>query len=104
VKNATPLELPSGGPGGDAIAPAIAGLTGGRWLLMWTEGKPGRRVLRAQTYDRKYRPIGEALRVSPATGSFGQGTVGVVGATAIVVFFLATSRTYQIWGTVLQCH
>jgi hypothetical protein len=104
LKDATPLELPSGGPGGDAIAPAIAGLSGGRWLLMWTEGKPGRRVLRAQTYDRKYRPIGEALRVSPATGSFGQGAVGVVGESAIVVFFLATRRTYQIWGTVLQCH
>jgi hypothetical protein len=97
------LELPSGGPGGDAIAPAIAGVPGGRWLLMWTEGIAGSQVLRAQTYDRKYRPLGEALRVSPETGSFGQGMVGVVGETAAVVFFRATAGTYEIWGTVLQC-
>jgi hypothetical protein len=97
------VELPAGGPGGEAIAPAIAGLSGGRWLLMWTEGRTGARTLRAQTYDRKYQPVGEALRVSPATGSFGQGTIGVVGESAVVVFLLATRRTYEVWGTVLQC-
>ena len=101
--DAAALELPPGGPGGEAIAPAVAALSGGRWLLMWTEGSVGNRVLRAQTYDRKYRPLGEALRVSPETGSFGQGTLGVVGETAAVVFFLATTGTYEIWGTVLQC-
>jgi hypothetical protein len=105
---AVPMELPPGGPGADAIAPAIAGLSGGRWLLMWTEGERGsQRVLRAQTYDREGKPIGEALRVSPATGSFGQGTVGVKGESAAVVFLLAARkgyrRVYEIWGTVLQC-
>ncbi|MBW2453230.1 MAG: DUF4339 domain-containing protein [Deltaproteobacteria bacterium] len=97
------VELPAGGPGGEAIAPAIAGLSGGRWLLMWTEGRRGARTLRAQTYDRKYQPVGDALRVSPATGSFGQGIIGVVGENAVVVFLLATRRSYQVWGTVLQC-
>jgi hypothetical protein len=101
--DASLLEVPPGGPGGEVIAPAIAGLSGERWLLMWTEGKLGNRVLRAQTYDRAYRPLGEALRVSPETGNFGQGTLGVVGETAAVVFFLATTGTYEIWGTVLQC-
>ncbi len=97
------VQLPPGGPGGEAIAPAIAGLSGGRWLLMWTEGRTGARTLRAQTFDRKYQPVGEALRVSPATGSFGQGTIGVVGESAVVVFLLATRRTYEVWGTVLTC-
>jgi len=97
------VELPPGGPGGHAIAPAVAGLSGGRWLLMWTEGKSGSRTLRAQTYDHRYRPVGAALRVSPATGSFGQGTVAVVGDEAVVVFLLASRRAYQVWGTVLQC-
>jgi hypothetical protein len=105
---AATVELTPGGPGADAIAPAIAGLTGGRWLLMWTEGERGaQRVLRAQTYDREGKPIGEALRVSPATGSFGQGTVGVKEESAAVVFLLAARkgyrRVYEIWGTVLQC-
>lgn len=103
IQEATPLTLPVGGPGGDAIAPAVAGLTGGRWILMWTEGRSGQRTLRAQTYDRKGEALGEALRVSPATGSFGQGTVGVVGESAAVVFLLASQRRYEVWGTVLQC-
>ena len=104
LRDALVVELPPGGPGGDAIAPAIAALPNHRWLLMWTEGRrPGPYTLRAQTYDRKYRPVGEALRVSPGTGSFGQGSVGVVGEDAAVLFLLATSQGYEIWGTVLQC-
>jgi len=97
------VRLPKGGPGGHAKAPAIAGLPGGRWLLMWTEGKVGGYVLRAQTYDRDQKPIGKALRVSPATGSFGQGAVGVEGQSAAVVFLMAAGREFEIWGTVLRC-
>jgi hypothetical protein len=75
---------------------------------MWTEGQKGQqRVLRAQTYDRDGQRIGEALQVSPATGSFGQGTVGVKGESAAVVFLLQRREGYQVryelWGTVLQC-
>ena len=104
LADAALVDIPAGGPGGDAIAPAITAIGGGRWLLMWTEGKtPGPYTLRAQTYDRRYRPIGEALRVSPATGSFGQGTVGAVGDDVAVLFLLATRTSYEVWGTVLQC-
>jgi len=103
LKDAAVVELPEGGPGGDAIAPAIASLSAGRWLLMWTEGRRGNRTLRAQTYDRNYKPIGKALRVSPATGNFGQGTVEVADDNAAVAFLLATRKGYQLWGTVLQC-
>ena len=102
------VELPPGGPGGDAIAPAVAGLSGGRWVLMWTEGAKGaQKVLRAQTYGRDGQRIGESLQVSPGSGSFGQGTVGVKGESAAVVFLLQQRVGYQVryelWGTVLQC-
>jgi hypothetical protein len=100
LKDATLVDLPAGGPGGDAGAPDIAALGDGRWLLMWTEG---RQSIRAQTYDRKFRPIGEALRVSPETGNFGQGALAVVGDKAVVVFLLQTGESYEVWGTVLQC-
>ncbi|MCA9621091.1 MAG: hypothetical protein KC731_18845, partial [Myxococcales bacterium] len=102
LTNAVVIDLPPGGPGGDAIAPAIAALSGGRWLLMWTEGTAPY-TLRAQTYDKKYRPIGDALRVSPGTGNFGQGSIGVVGDQAAVVFLFATGLGFEMWGTVLQC-
>ena len=104
VQDALPIELPVGGPGGDAIAPSVSGLEDGRWVLMWTEGaRRAPKTLRAQTYGRDGKTIGQALRVSPGTGSFGQGSVGVVGEDAAVVFLLATRRGYEVWGTVLQC-
>lgn len=103
LKDAALVDIPPGGPGGDAGAPAITPLSGGRWLLMWMEGSSGAWTIRAQTYDRKYRPLGEALRVSPETGNFGQGVVGVVGEKGVVVFLLEAAGDYEVWGTVLQC-
>jgi hypothetical protein len=102
LSSAPVVELPGGGPGGDATAPDIAALPGGRWLLLWTEGREGDRALRAQTYDASGHRLGSALRVSPETGNFGQGTVAVVGERAAVAFLLKTD-SYQLWGTVLQC-
>jgi hypothetical protein len=96
------VDLPVGGPGGDAIAPDIAALPHNRWLLLWTEGREGDRALRAQTFDGRGVRLGPALRVSPETGNFGQGTVSVVGGRAAVAFLLKTD-SYQLWGTVLQC-
>ncbi|MBI4950390.1 MAG: hypothetical protein HY908_00005 [Myxococcales bacterium] len=98
-----PFTPPPGGPGGDAIAPSIAGLGDGRWALLWTEGSEGARVLRAQTFDRNYQPLGDALRVSPGTGNFGQGSVGVVNEAAAVAFLLKAGDAYELWGTMLQC-
>ena len=96
------VELPVGGPGGDSIAPDVAALSDGRWLLMWTEGREGARALRAQTFDSRRVRLGSALRVSPETGNFGQGTLAVVGERAAVAFLLKAD-SYQLWGTVLQC-
>ncbi|MBI4700234.1 MAG: DUF4339 domain-containing protein [Deltaproteobacteria bacterium] len=103
VTKAAAVTLPAGGPGGDAIAPAVAGLPGGRWVLMWTEGGRGNRALRAQTYGPDYEPLGDALRVSPSTGDFGQGAIGVVGERVVVLFLLKARRDFEVWGTVLQC-
>ncbi len=103
LKDAALVDIPAGGPGGDAGAPAITPLSGGRWLLMWMEGSSGAWTIRAQTFDRKFRPLGEALRVSPETGNFGQGVVGVVGEKGVVVFLLEALGDYEVWGTVLQC-
>jgi len=57
------FAIPSGGPGGAAIAPALAGLADGRWLLVWTEGGGGDHDVRAQTLDAELRPTGAAFTV-----------------------------------------
>ncbi|NUP07026.1 MAG: hypothetical protein HOW73_13310 [Polyangiaceae bacterium] len=101
--SATTIELPPNGPGGDAIAPDIIGLSDGRWLLMWTEGTSGARAIRAQTYDKTLTPIGDPIALSPPAGSFGQAVLGVSGAYTTVAFLQAGDEGFEMWGAVLQC-
>jgi hypothetical protein len=97
------LPLPDGGPGGDAFAPDIAGLDDGRWLIVWTEGPPGRRAMRAQTLAADLSPIGDPIALSPPAGNFGQGILGVAGTYVGTVFLSKPAATYELWGVVLQC-
>ncbi|MGK4001944.1 GYF domain-containing protein [Sorangium sp. So ce1036] len=99
------IPLPTGGPGGDAFAPDIAGLGDGRWLLVWTEGPPGSRAMRAQTLAGSFAPIGDPIALSPPAGNFGQGVLAVSPRTGHVgvVFLSKPAATYELWGVVLQC-
>ncbi len=96
------VSLPEGGPGGDAIAPDIIGLSDGRWLLMWTEGTSGERSILAQTYDKQFAPLGDPIALSPPAGSFGQAVLGVVGTYTTVAFLQAADEGFEMWGAVLQ--
>ncbi|WP_437711242.1 GYF domain-containing protein [Sorangium sp. So ce448] len=98
------IPLPSGGPGGDAFAPDIAGLGDGRWLLVWTEGPPGSRAMRAQTLAANFSPIGDPIALSPPAGNFGQGVLGVSRSGYVGVVFLSKpAASYELWGVILQC-
>jgi hypothetical protein len=97
------IELPKGGPGGDAFAPDIAGLADGRWLLVWTEGTAGSRAVRAQTLAPDFRPLGDPIALSPPAGSFGQGVLGVAGDYVAAVFLLRGEAAFELWGSVLRC-
>lgn len=99
------IPLPSGGPGGDAFAPDIAGLEDGRWLLVWTEGPPGSRAMRAQTLASDLTPLGDPIALSPPAGNFGQGLLGVSQKAGYVgvVFLSKPAASYELWGLILQC-
>jgi hypothetical protein len=97
------LPLPKGGPGGDAFAPDLAGLPDGRWVLMWTEGAAGSRAVRAQTLAPDFTPLGDPIALSPPAGNYGQGAIGVASGYAATVFLSKGERSYELWGSVLQC-
>lgn len=99
----TVIELPAGGPGGDAFAPGIAGLPDGRWLLVWTEGAAGSRAVRAQTMGPDFAPVGDPIALSPPAGNFGQGILGVAGRYVTAVFLSKGKSSYELWGGILQC-
>jgi hypothetical protein len=97
------IELPSGGPGGDAFTPDLVGLADGRWLLVWTEGSEGSRAVRAQTLTPQLEPLGDPIALSPPAGNFGQSGLGVVGTTVAAGFLQRGASGYELWGTLLQC-
>ena len=97
------IELPAGGPGGDANAPGITGLPDGRWLLIWTEGSAGAKAVRAQTLGPDFAPVGDPIALSPPAGNFGQGVLGVAGGYVTAVFLSKGKSSYELWGGILQC-
>jgi hypothetical protein len=91
-------------PGDSAISPAISGLGDDAWLLQWTEGSAGTYRVRVQVVDRGFRPLGQAVTVSPAGANAGQGTLWTRGGRGVSVFVVTTSeRNTELWGASLTC-
>ncbi len=97
------FDVPGGGPGSDVISPAVVGLPGGGWLIQWTEGKAGGRIVRAQTLDAKLQPIGKPATLSPDGRDSGQGALWLVGEHALAVFLVRSDSGYELWGAGLDC-
>ncbi|MBI3200598.1 MAG: DUF4339 domain-containing protein [Myxococcales bacterium] len=96
------FSVPTGGPGGDAIAPVAAGLPEGRWLLQWTEGGAGERVVRVQVLDKDLSPLGDASTVSAPGKEAGQGVVVTAGSKALSLQLVKGDKGYELWGTALS--
>ncbi len=99
----TMFETPPGGPGGEANYPAITGLPDGRWVMVWTEGLPGSKVVRAQTFAANFTPVGDPIVLSPPYGNYGSSVIGVVGNYVTIVFAQKGRSNNELWGSVLQC-
>jgi hypothetical protein len=97
------FAIPSGGPGGAAIAPALAGLADGRWLVVWTEGGGGDHDVRAQTLDAELHPVGAPFTVSHSGSNAGQGAVAQSAGQGIVAYLTLTDQGYEVWGAGVDC-
>jgi len=97
------FAVPPGGPGGAAIAPALAGLADGRFLLAWTEGSGGSHDVRAQTLGADLKPIGAPFTVSHSGGNAGQGAAAVSAGKGLVAYLALTDRSYEVWGAGVDC-
>jgi hypothetical protein len=98
------LELPPGGPGDRAMAPSVAAMTEGRFLLAWTEAGRGRNQVRAQVIDAADRPSGDPLLVSPPDAVAGQESIalGDSGRGAIA-YFVARRGAFELRASAIDC-
>ena len=97
------LPIPPGGPGAEAISPAVAGLPKGRWFVQWTEGSSGKRQVRGQVLDKELTPIGDALTLSPESENSGQGLVLLQDAQLVSLFLVSTGKSHELWARSLTC-
>jgi hypothetical protein len=97
------FTVPAGGPGRAAIAPALAGLSDGRWLLVWTEGGGGDHDVRAQTLDSDLQPAGSPFKVSHEGNNAGQAAVAVSDRQGLVSYLTLTDQGYELWGAAVDC-
>lgn len=98
------LALPEGGPGGQAMSPAIASLGGGAFLLAWTEGPVANHQVRAIAMDSDGRAAGSALTISAPGVNAGQpqAAVGPDGK-GVVAFLVAKGKSYEVHATPISC-
>lgn len=102
-ETATDFVLPQGGPGENAISPSAAGLENGRFLLQWTEGAAGTRVVRAVILGSNLAPEGQPITLSPPGANAGQGALWAQGNRAIALFFVQNVGSHELWGASLKC-
>jgi hypothetical protein len=99
----TRFQIPSGGAGAGAMAPALAGLADGKWLLVWTEGTGANHDVRGQTLGPDLTPIGSPFTVSRPASNAGQAAVAVESGSAIVAYLLQAGDGYELWAAALSC-
>jgi len=101
--HASTFSLPPGGPGGEAIAPTAAGISGGRFVVQWTEGASGNRTVRAEELSAQLVPQGDAITLSGPDQDAGQGALWVRGGRALSLFFVKKDPSPELWGALLRC-
>lgn len=101
--HASTFSLPPGGPGGEAIAPAAAGISGGRFVVQWTEGASGNRTVRAEELSADLVPQGDAITLSGPDQDAGQGALWVRSGRVLSLFFVKKDPSPELWGALLRC-
>ncbi len=95
---------PPGGRGEQAMAPGLAAASGGRFLLVWTEGPASAHEVRAMTLANDGSPVGPALRISSVGVNAGQGQAAISAAGRGVVAFLESSGNgFEVVATPISC-
>jgi hypothetical protein len=99
-----PFTPPAGGRGEETMSPALSVVTGGRFLLAWTEGPAARHEVRALTLSAEGSPIGGPLSVSSGSVNAGQGQVAVTASGRGVVAFLESlGGGFRLLATPITC-
>jgi hypothetical protein len=95
---------PPGGKGDQAMSPGITALSGGRFLLVWTEGPQSGHEVRAQTLSPDGTPLGAPLVASAEGSNAGAGQAATNGSgQGIIAFLQSRSDAFEVAATAIDC-
>jgi hypothetical protein len=95
---------PAGGKGEQAMSPALSALSGGRFLLVWTEGPTSGHDVRALTFSLDGHPIGAPLAVSSESMNAGQGQAAVnATGQGVIAFLESRGDGFEVAATSIAC-
>jgi hypothetical protein len=98
-----PARELTAGSGSGAISPAVAALSGDRWLVQWTEGSSAQYHVHVQTFAADLSAIDASIAVSPKGANAGQGALAAFEDGAATLFILTTAGHDELWGATLSC-
>lgn len=98
---------PPGGLGPPHMSPSVAGLGGGRFLVVWTEGPVSGHEVRAETIDANGAPEGAPITVSQQGANAGQGQAAVGADGKGVIAYLEAAadggKGFSVAATPIAC-
>jgi hypothetical protein len=98
------FQPPAGGKGAQAMSPGLTALSGGRFLLVWTEGPTSAHDVRAQTLSADGHPIGAPLVVSSEGNNAGQGQAAVnASGQGIIAFLESRGDGFEVAAASIAC-
>jgi hypothetical protein len=98
------FAIPAGGLGEQAMSPGLAGMSGSRFLIVWTEGPVSSHQVRALTLSAEGAPLGAPLTISADGVNAGQGQAAVTADGHGVVVFLASNGSgFEVVANPVEC-
>ena len=87
-------------------APALAALSDGGFVLMWSQGLAWERQVRVQRLSATLLPLGSPFAVTipdPALGGSVAGAIQSVGERLVAFYFLRRDGGHSLWATTVRC-
>lgn len=101
----TPFAAPDAGDP-ELLAPVVAALPDGGFVLMWSQGAGSRRIVRAQHLSAALEPQGRALALTAADPALGGAIAGALhwaGDRLLAFYFLRRDEGHSLWVASLRC-
>ena len=86
------------------MSPSVAPLSGGKWLLQWTEGSTGNRVVRAAVLGKELELASDPINLSPDGANAGQGVSFSTADLVTILYYVRNDKkSNELWGASIDC-